>query len=261
MAEWNYFKNQQLQDQYNKNGYVIIEDFADIPTIDLLELFFDAHMPPSQKPFYVSNWCNDYKINQTIDVTIRSNLQKQIDHYLHQHRVIIGLMFSKNPTKDSAYYVHRDWALVDERQYSSLHFWLPLMDIDDTNGNLFVYEGSHKVGPIVRGSPSLNFPAEGFFHKMKDKFGKKDIYLKKGSVLIFDHRLKHGSRANHSGSIRKVVGLSIIPDEAQLIHFHQHQNGKIEKYKVEDEFYLNYNLIDQPSAENSLGYVTDEYFK
>ena len=261
MAQWNYFKDEAHQDFYSKHGYVVIENFVDADILNKLEVFFDKHMPSSEKPFYVSNWCNDEKINSNIDQTIRSLLQKNIDTHLQNHRVIIGLMFSKNATKDSAYYVHRDWALVDERKYSSLHFWLPLVDITEENGNLFVFEGTHKVGPIVRGSPSFDYPKEGLIHKIKNQFGKKDVYLKKGSVLIFDHRLKHGSRANLSNSERKVVGLSVIPKEADLIHYHKHSNGEIEIFKVEDDFYLNFNLVDMPEKERSLGKINNDFFK
>lgn len=259
MTFWKYFRDDDLQHQYESKGFVIVEDFVDAAAISDLASFFRRHDPLVNDTFYATNLSPDAVNNREIDIHVKSALKPYLDHKLVNYRCVIGLFYVKPCGERTKFHIHTDWSLVDERYYSSLHLWLPLVDITPENGNMFVYQGSHKNGLILRGSPNFEHRFSWTHRFLRLTNPRRQLYMKAGSALLFDHRLRHGSRPNRSGSKRVAVGISILPASVPLIHYHRTASGKIEVFEVPDDFYLDFNLEGRPDKGKLIGIVDRDY--
>ena len=117
---------------------------------------------------------------------------------------------------------------------------MPLIDTNEKNGALRVLRGSHKFSNILR-SPTL----PGVFQKLNTEIYEKmeALYIKAGEAIVINHALLHASPPNLSGKDRVVATFGLVPQAAQLYFFHRNENGLVEKYKTQDDFFLTYNKI------------------
>jgi len=124
----------------------------------------------------------------------------QISKYLDNYRAIAATFVSKKSDADSEVRLHRDWAFVNEADYTSLK------SVDSTlarrtpiTGALNVLKGSHRIKQNFRGSNI--HPGITFSKNLAAKFLTL-IPMKPGWILFYDHRLIHGSETNRSGKPR-----------------------------------------------------------
>lgn len=254
-----FFKDENLQRELEEKGYVIIKNFLTKNETGALFNSFNQLAQYDIENFHVSNYGKDYNKNVQIDKSVKDVLLPVISRHLKGYRPMPGLFYIKPANKKSKFHIHIDWSIVDERYFSSLHVWVALCDITNVNGNLFMFEGSHKYQPNVRGCPGFEYPAENITERFKRLFTRKNIYLNEGDAIIFDHRIRHGSLNNNSDKVRVAAGISVIPENTSLVHYHKHKNGKIEMFEVADDFYLDFNLLEAPKT-GSKGFVTPNFF-
>jgi hypothetical protein len=167
----------------------------------------------------------------------------------------------KRPGPDSALITHFDWIFVDERRYVSLHVWVPLVDVDETNGAFQILPKSHKMVNLWRGQ---NTADSIFFNTRTIKPGvAQTLKMKAGEALIYDNRLIHGTPPNTSKHDRLAVGLVMIPQEATPIHVYTPAekmfDEDVEVYEVDEEFYFNHDIRQRPVGYNYIGKVRDAY--
>lgn len=255
-----FFKDAQLQQQYEENGYVVIKKFIDKDKINKLLQAYRQFSDFGFEEFHASNYAKNMDTNMFVNKAVQNILVPVIAEKIKNFRPLIGLFYIKPPTKKSSFHIHSDWSLVDERFYSSINVWVALCNVDATNGNLFVFEKSHLVKNI-RGCPNFEYPKETLFTKLLGRKGKADIFFEEGDAVIFDHRIKHGSNRNKSIVTRIAAAVSVLPVNAPLVHYYKHKNGAIEMFEVEDDFYLKYDLSSAPVNAISKGFVAKDFFK
>ncbi|MCO5249518.1 MAG: phytanoyl-CoA dioxygenase family protein, partial [Chitinophagales bacterium] len=172
----------------------------------------------------------------------------------------------KEPGPEGNFPLHMDWSMVNEREAISLAFWTPLIDINTENGALIVLEGSHQIGLSFRGGPYLFQALES--DSLPDvKLKTHTLYLRAGEVVIYDHRLFHGSLANKTNETRPALNCTMRPKETPLIHYHQ-IGKEIETYYVDNIFFTQYIMGENPqdypntrfSSENMV-FLNDQLIK
>jgi|TARA_A100001011_G_scaffold396652_1_gene495070 hypothetical protein len=99
-----------------------------------------------------------------------------------------------------------------------IQFYVPLDHQNLKNGCIKVFPGSHKLG-ILDHEDVMD---ENFGHKrrvtyevmnqLQEKCGVKNCILNPGDLLIFNHRLVHGSPSNNSPYDRKAIVLQARED-------------------------------------------------
>lgn len=256
-----FFKDAAAQKELEEKGYVVVKNFINKNEISALLNSFNEHANFNISNFHVSNYSKDFSKNVLIDKEVKAILLPHIEKTLTNYRPITGLFYIKPANKKSNFHIHKDWSLIDERHFSSLHIWTALCDITNVNGNLFVYEGSHRSHANVRGCPNFEYPKESILNRIKSPYKKVNIYLNEGDALVFDHRIKHGSLNNNSAKVRVTAGISVIPKNASLVHYHKNSSGTIEMYEVPDDFYLKFNLTELPDNIKSAAIVDHNFFK
>lgn len=158
---------------------------------------------------------------------------------------------------------HQDSSLIDERIFSSLYGWMPLIDVNEKNGGLFVLPGSHSWGNHFR---SLDVP--WVFDKYTHILNKYCVNLevKAGEIVFFEGALIHGSGPNLSSEIRPAVNFFLKPKHAPFIHFMRDEKtpiGKIESFKIDMDFFYRENFRERPNTNKYtfMGYCDMPVFK
>lgn len=230
-----------LQRRFDNKGYVVI-DFLEQSEIDILKKIYADFPANKVADFQVSNYEKNPKKNRKIDLAIKNVIADKISLFIKDYKLLTGFFYVKFTGESSAFYIHKDWNIVDESKYTSMHIWIPLSDTTIKNGNLFFCPYDYKKGLTYRGSPGFEFPKPSRLTEIINRFYKKDIFTKCGQAVIFDHKLTHGSNPNVTDEIRVVAGISIIPSNSSLIHYCQDLSGKITAKSVSDDFYLDFDL-------------------
>ena len=142
--------------------------------------------------------------------------------------------------------IHQDSTVVDEEKDYCIFLWIPLCEITETNGPIWVLPGSHLWGNTQR---SLGVP----WHLMKhiDILRKYmfPVTVKLGDALIFDPALVHGSTPNFSKETRHSITITVLRKNYQLVYFFKDKKtnkDSIEKYEVDETFYETYDFVARP---------------
>jgi ectoine hydroxylase-related dioxygenase (phytanoyl-CoA dioxygenase family) len=222
------FKAEALQEKFEKYGYIIVRNFISQQEIEYLWKIYDETKDIiTDRSFYISQWTDKNEMKMKISNAVTSVIQSKAEEYLNGYTPVFGVFGVKHPKPDSAMYLHADWAHVDETLYRTVNIWCPLLQIDETNGSICLVKGSHRLFDYIRG---VGLPDAFYRIGEKNLFPYlTDIYLNAGDVIMWDHRVIHGSRVNFSKGPRVAAVLNMRP--------------------VESKFYLYYGVPDmEPTA-------------
>lgn len=195
------FRDQALQDAFEKDGFVVVPFYTEAEVKELTELYYRMH-PQDEKGFFPSTFSKDKNYRVVADAEIRRVCQRGIDQYLENIKVICGSFIVKSPGPESAMCVHQDMTLVDESKYTGINIWVPLVDLTPQNGALQALRGSHRIYPSYRGST-----IPGIYEEVSEEIKPylETLYLKAGEGIIFDQSIIHYSEANLSDKVRIVT--------------------------------------------------------
>jgi ectoine hydroxylase-related dioxygenase (phytanoyl-CoA dioxygenase family) len=109
------------------------------------------------------------------------------------------VLFFNHPqlAKEEVYYKtpkHQDWPSM-EASLNSLVVWVPLVDVNEENGSIIIYPGSHKQGV-------LPFNVNGGFAEVEYKGESIQPTMEIGDIAIFSTFLVHKSGDILDNSIR-----------------------------------------------------------
>jgi len=120
-----------------------------------------------------------------------------------------------------------------------IQFFIPLDDQNKENGCLKIVPNSHKLGLLKYEdiiNSNLGHKRRVKFEEMQkayEKYGIKDVELKSGDILIFNHLLIHGSGTNLSPFDRKAIVL-----QAQSKNFEKNDKLFEEATKKRQQFII-----------------------
>ena len=226
----------------------MIIDALDDATIKRMEEFFLVN---SDQDF--TGWHNSLELHSPdqkakIYEFLSDVFDEHIRQYLDNYRAITGGFVSKKSDPGSVVRLHPDWAFVNEAAYTSVNLWIPLCETDANNGALTVLKGSHRIKQSVRG---IGIPLRmNFSYDLAAKY-LTVISMKPGWILLYDHRLLHGSGANQSGRTRTAAAMSLIPSEATPLHYLGTEAGVVE-LEIDAGFYHHCHLEAATDADAAI---------
>lgn len=241
------FKNADLDAQLKDKGYVIIP-FLDDDQLNTLRTTFYDSKPSIDKGFHSTSTNNNLEYRENVNDLIQSVYNPLAQQLLEDYEPVYASFVVKEPGLEGNFPLHMDWSMVDEREYISLAFWSPLVDINTQNGALIVLDESHKIGLSYRGGPFL-FQALDEKRESLSKFQQQTLFLKAGEVVIYDHRIFHGSLPNLTNETRPALNFTMKPKEAQLLHYH-HNSDEIQVYNITPDFFNYYVMGERPQGLN-----------
>ena len=248
------FRDANLQAEFEDNGYVRFP-FLDAEEVAILKHFYNQNPSAFEKGFHPTMFHPSVDYRKMMDEKIRMAVAPKLPGLLNGYYPLYGNFMLKEPGEESAMKLHQDWTYVDETKTQSLAIWFPLQDLDDTNGVLQMVPGSHRINNIIRG-PGIFEP----YHEVHDYLIEnclESIYLKAGEAIVWDHRVLHCSPANLSHQKRISVTAILIPEGEEVFHCYQADDAghtQIEKFKVDNAFFMNYEIGKKPLGVPSLGF-------
>lgn len=239
------FKTDALENEFREKGYVVIP-FLEKEQLKILQEAFYNTKPSNQKGFHSTSTNNNLEYRKSVNDLIQSIYYPLSQQYIEDYDPIYASFVVKEPGQEGNFPLHMDWSMVDERNYISLAFWSPLVNTNSKNGPLIVLEESQKIGLSFRGGPFL-FQALNDGEIPKFKYKTQTLFLKAGEVVIYDHRLFHGSLPNLTLETRPALNFTMKPKEAKLLHYHQNES-EIETHFVDENFFNYYVMGNQPEG-------------
>jgi hypothetical protein len=194
-------------------------------------------------------------------------LKTLVNHLFYDFKIVQINIFNKPPGTG---YVcpHQNLSIVDERFHSSYSIWIPLQNIDNTNGRLQFIKSSHRKFEKYRSAEIYWRPLAVFEENLKNlPFVGVDIEL--GFFLIFDDSIVHYSEDNTSKNARIVLHCLSAPSQATCI-YPKIKDNKVYLYKVSDDFWKYhtpgddvelreiYDLVDYTTRDYDINTVINE---
>lgn len=250
------FKDEKMQAEFEKNGYVIVDYYTDEEVAYLLQLYRNLH-PKDEQGFFPSTFSKDKNYRKVADEEIRKVGDRSIQKYLQDIKVVCGSFIVKSPGEESIMDVHQDMTLVDESEFTGINIWCPLVDLNEKNGLLYALPESHRFFPTYRGA-SLPTIYKNVYEEVK-KYSTP-LYLKAGEAVVFDQSILHWSKPNLSNNLRPVTNTYFTHKDAryQICYLDPKEPKKVEVFEQSDSFMTDFeqfgeNIYDRPKIGKSLG--------
>lgn len=245
------FQQPDLQRQLDQDGCVVVPFLEPDELKALREFYYGLHpdgmAPQMRDGIHMTIWCSDRPYKDAIREGLQRILGAASRRLYQDFRLVSPVFIVKRKGADTTFPIHQDWNVVDETQHRAFNMWIPLHDVDESNGALWIVKGSHKFPNHVRG-PGYLFPRlyhlEGHIRPMMEPMA-----MKAGNALIFYHRVIHGSPPNQSETPRVVVAMSVLPKEVPLhIYFQKDEASQLECYHPHDEFIYEFDNVRDQTA-------------
>jgi hypothetical protein len=233
------FRDEKLQRLFDKQGFVVVP-FLDPEEIAQLDKIFDTLHPelPSGVGFVSGSYSNDFEYKKKASDAIIHIYRRHFDRLFQNYQTFGAAFLYKQPSDHSELGVHQDWTIVDEHQFVALNCWVPLTDINENNGALYVLPGSQFPKKNTLRSPTIPF----FFSGNENDVIRETIpfYIKAGQAVILNQSVIHFSPPNRSDRIRKAITAGVKTKDAPMLFHYKNEEGKVIQYKMPEDFLIRF---------------------
>lgn len=237
--------------ELTQKGFAIFPPIDVATQMDLVQ-FATVEFGSSRDPFHTTHFISNIATKERVHNLIKEKLTNFVTHFFPHYDLILGNFMIKNSSEDSAVPLHSDWSYIDESKYSSYSIWIPLCDLNEDNGGFGVVPFSHKIVPEKRG-PNIDVTLGRSNEEIIENYGKQ-LKLKSGEILVYNHKLLHFSGVNRSLNTRVAINVSIVPKSCsgKLHHYYYIKElDNTRKYIFCDtQFYLNCMYGNVPPGNN-----------
>ena len=252
----NIFKDSELQERFEKDGFVKIRLLEETDVQHLINLF-KYYFPSPSKDFFSSSYENDFPLKKEISDAIGKTILPNLENIFLDYAWFGSAFLSKGNGPRSEMPMHQDWTIVDETKYIALNIWTPLQNTTEENGTLEVIKGSHKWHKTLR-APTLPFYFDGSQSKIKEKLTV--IPTLATEAVVLNQAIIHYSKANKTNETRIAITTGIKSKGAPMIfHYWNKENpNEIEKFNQDDDFLLKFSdfhkdIFKRPQLGESTG--------
>jgi hypothetical protein len=258
-------KDRKIAEMIESKGFAIETTLSSTKIEKLTQLFKENHeIDNKEGGMFYSIYSQNIAYRNHIHNAIGKILQPILETYFEHYKMVLNSFVVKAPGPKSEFYLHQDTTGLDEWKHSPLSLWIPLHDVDESNGCLGVIPYSQHFFSPYR---SISFPAPFDTIQNMVKQYLQPIEMKVGEMLLFDNRMLHHSYANHGVQARVAVICGLFPKDAKMVTCHKPEykcGGEVELLEHEDDFLLTGKnfLVDcqkRPETGKSLGWVEDPY--
>lgn len=251
------FSDPKLQKEFHENGYVIVS-FISPEQIEQLFDVYKSCYPDGVQGFFTTTFANNVEHRENVNRSIREICMEQIENLFENYKILFSSFIVKAPGEDSRLIMHQDMTLVDEKQYTGINIWCPMVDLTETNGAIEVLPKSHRFYETYRGSSIPDI-----YDDVKDEVISlmQPCYLKAGEAIIFDQSIIHNSPPNLSDIERPTINTFVAHKDARIkiCYWDKESFGNnIEIFEQEDDFLekfenFGHNIFSRPTIGKSLG--------
>lgn len=251
-APWEPFGDQRINAALAEEGYATMA-FLTPDEVDTLGNIIDTaedrldrddvHIPTH---FMLSAFNNDGAYKERLFDGVWAYLEPKVSAVLPGYEPLVINVFDKPPS--DAYDpvpIHQNPSFVDEPAHKSVSLWIPLCDVDRSNGTVGVLPGSHNRFNTMRAG---NMAHEEIFADVRDQLENElfvPVEMTKGEMLALDDSILHWSYPNVSATRRKAVQLIMVPRGVPHIYYYYDDQDPaapmMDRYKVDRHFFFGFN--------------------
>lgn len=254
-----YLIDKDAQHNLAKNGYTVLKNIVSKNEIDEALDFFEELKNKDgyevNKIFRSTGNFKSFELQQSVFNFIGKFMLKIAPRFAYLENCEIGkggAFFIKPNSKESQLEPHQDSTVIDETISYAVFVWMPLTDITENNGSLYVLPKSHLWGNFYR---SQHIPWS-FRNLTKQLWNEMTpVYANKGDIIIFDSSIIHGSSINYSDKHRIAICGALLPKNYQMVDYLL-ENKKIIQYKIDENYWLEGGL---PANLKKYNYHTIDY--
>lgn len=229
-------KNKDLEAKMQHDGFIYISNF--LPKYELekmWQLYRHHHPKPNTEK---GMWNSLYELNPQDSMAVSQEILNSIRPYLNNlfenYEAPIATFMSKNPGEKGTCDFHRDFSVLDETRFEYRNVWIPLIDIDESNGGLYALKHSH----IIFDYPLPMFEKWAYVHLQEALYSRAEEFsVKAGDLIIYADRTLHGSHLNLSYDSRPVIHLGALPLNYEMAYYYKSGN-EVKVFRVPASFYL-----------------------
>lgn len=228
------FRDETLSDSFELEGYVIVRRSPEKP-LSVLSEYIASRPVQLQDAIHYSLMSNTFEGNKEIASQVRAGLDGILQELFVSHQVYNPSYLIKPPLVHQEFMLHQDWCFTDTDRFRMGTVWVPLCDVDETNGCLTVVPRSHHAfRTFISGSlhtariPMAHLPA-GVVRPLPMRFG---------DVLIFNPLVFHGSFPNTTARPRTIATVNVLSEGAPFCYYHRATHAEIHCISLHEDAVL-----------------------
>ncbi|MBL1280262.1 MAG: phytanoyl-CoA dioxygenase family protein [Fluviicola sp.] len=227
------FHDAELTERLKIDGYATFDLLNNDEVNALKSIFFENHLS-NPEGFYATTHLEDKEKRKILSDKAMSILSSRIESNFQNIELLGGAFISKAPGEKGILPLHQDWNLVDEKKARSYNLWIPLVDVNEKNGAMRIFSGSHSKQETYRGP---NVPP--VLHSISNEVDKymASLNMKQGEAVLYDHALWHSSPENKTDELRLAFVLGVVPKKAELRYYQQNEDI-VEEYASHSNFFF-----------------------
>lgn len=236
------FADSLAERQLTAEGYTVMPLLGRAEIDRLTQIYLDA-VPNLPADFYSTAFLPDCAERRMMTDGVQAVLESHIarvmpDYVLHSR----GYIVKRGGPDQHPLRLHQDYSFVDHTKHRAIHLWIPLIDVDDSNGCLTVVPRSHHLIQHISAmidNPSPYDPVRPFL----DAECTLSVPMKAGEAAFFDQRLYHGSRSNKNPSTRIALACALLPRGVkQLLYVvDEEDSSQLNVLEIRDEFTVRFS--------------------
>lgn len=255
------FQSIDLQKEFEQNGFVKIPLLTPKEVQQLVDDYntVAAEHEAIGIPYITTSHSNNSALIAKVDSFLQHILAPAIERHLTNHKLLFGNFLVKMPMEGSETSPHQDITFVDENEYVSVNIWVALQDIDENNGAMYFFPGSHLLIPTIRPTHSYPWAYEHVSSEIKKHV--VSFPAKAGDAFIFHHGVVHGSSANIADKARLAAVMAAYHADAQLLHYYlpDGKGNTVQKYSMTKDAFLSFVKNNPPAKGFFIEGITHDF--
>lgn len=226
-------KNDSDWEQLRQKGFLLV-DIGLPDAINNIENYVSQHFTLPDTGFYYSLISNNFDQNKALQTFIQNNLSPFYEKQFQNYRTITESFLAKPAHTSQELFLHQDWCYTDESTHNAYNIWIPLTDVDNTNGAIFFLPSSHRSFKNYR---SGTYPTARI--SLSEINGNVEtVSMKRGQALLFHPAVFHGSFPNNSGKHRIVITSTVMDKDAPFLYYWKESETQTHVFGLDDETFL-----------------------
>jgi hypothetical protein len=244
--------NKELEKEFFTNGFFTLPLLNEDEILACKEVYTTSDLKLSSSKYNTLE-VEDFSNREFVHNNLNQILKDKINQHLIDYTPFAYNFAVKKANSPLKFDAHIDDIHADETLHVGINIWIPLVDVDDENGGLYMVKASHKLEMPIRGI-GLPFPFEEQKNLIEER--SKPIHLKAGTAIFFHSKIIHGSPQNRSTQDRPAIIIGMLPSEATPIVYMQHSeigHHEVELFATAPDFYNRVVIGQRPDFAKSLG--------
>ncbi len=237
------FRDPAVQAGFERDGVIVAPVFDADEVAELRRAVLDI-LPPPPWDFFDLLRNNPPPLRRRIDALVRDAVVPKIADWFTDHRFWAASILAKPPGHGGIVPLHTDWTFVDESRYRSGLAWVALEDMTLHNGAMHVSPGTNRLDADYSGH-QIHYPYDDPEVRQLIDGRRVTLEIPAGQAVVWDNRVLHGSDENVTDDLRLAVAVTFSPREAQLYHYRLMPDGRSHRYRVDPEFFSEYEPFSE----------------